>query len=172
MMRSIREENDRDFAAIRQVNVRAFGGLEEADIVDKLRDSGSGVLSLVACHNDDVVGHIQFSPVVIEYEGAVIEGVGLGPMAVLPDYQYKGFGSALVEAGIEALIDRSYPFVVVLGHPEYYPRFGFAPASGRAISCQWPGIPDEAFMVRILDEEFMRNVHGPARYLEVFDAAE
>lgn len=172
MMRSIREENDGDFAAIRQINVQAFGGFEEADIVDKLRDAGSSVLSLVACHNDDVVGHIQFSPVVIEHGGGATEGVGLGPMAVLPDFQRRGFGSALVEAGIEALIDRSYPFVVVLGHPDYYPRFDFEPASGHEISCQWPGIPDAAFMVRILDEEVMRNVHGQARYVEVFDGPE
>jgi putative acetyltransferase len=172
MMRSIREENDGDFAAIREVNVQAFGGFEEADIVDKLRDSGGSVLSLVACHNDAVVGHIQFSPVVIEHEGGAIEGIGLGPMAVLPDYQRKGFGSALVEAGIKALIDRSYPFVIVLGHPDYYPRFGFEPASGHAISYQWPGIPDGVFMVRILDEGVMRNVHGQARYLEAFGEAE
>ena len=172
MMRSIREEQDKDFATIREVNVQAFAGFEEADIVDKLRDSGGSVLSLVASHNDDVVGHIQFSPVLIEHEGAVIEGVGLGPMAVLPDHQRRGFGSDLVEAGIKAMRDRSYPFVIVLGHPNYYPRFGFELASAHGISCQWPDVPDEAFMVLILDEGGMRNVRGEARYPEVFGETE
>lgn len=136
MMRSIREEQGKDFAAIREVNIQAFAGSEEADIVDMLRDRGGSVLSLVACHNDDVVGHIQFSPVRIEHEGGVIEGVGLGPMAVLPDHQRSGFGSDLVEAGITAMGDRSYPFDIVLGHPNHYPRFGFKPASEHGITCR------------------------------------
>jgi putative acetyltransferase len=168
MVVSIREEKDGDIAAIRHVNVQAFAGVEEADIVDRLRDSGSSVLSLIACHNDKIVGHIQFSPVQLEYEGTSIQGVGLGPMAVLPEYQRRGFGSDLVETGIGALVARSYPFVVVLGHPGYYPRFGFKPAVNHGITCQWDGIPDEAFMVLILDEGVMHNVYGEARYLEVF----
>ncbi len=172
LMRSIRIERDEDIVAIREVNIQAFAGFEEADIIDKLRDSGGSVLSLVACHNDEVIGHIQFSPVIIERESGAIEGVGLGPMAVHPDYQRRGFGSALVEAGIKAMSDRSYPFVIVLGHADFYPRFGFEPAVGRGIACQWPGVPDEVFMVLILDEEVMQNVRGQARYLDVFGEAE
>ena len=165
----IREERLADLAGIREVNRQAFGGFEEAKIVDQLRDSGSSVLSLVASYEDGIIGHIQFSPVVIDRGDAVIEGVGLGPMAVLPDQQRKGVGSGLVEAGLMILKDRSCPFVVVLGHPHYYPRFGFVPASVHGISCQWRGVPDEAFMALIFDERVMQSFRGEARYLDVFN---
>lgn len=167
----IRGEQAGDFALIRNVNAQAFGGFVEADIVDGLRESGDSILSLVACDGDEVVGHIQFSPVVIEHKGTLVEGVGLGPMAVVPDHQGKGIGSDLVWAGLSALRARSYPFVVVLGHSGYYPRFGFERASARGIACQWRDVPDEAFMVLVLDEQLMRNVRGEARYRDVFDEA-
>ena len=170
-MLSIRQEAAGDFAAIREVNEQAFGRAEEADIVDKLRDSGSSVLSLVATRDDGVVGHIQFSRVTIEHDGGVIERVGLAPRAVLPDYQSQGIGSALVEAGIKALGYRSYPFMVVLGHPDYYPRFGFETASGHGIVSQWKDIPDDAFMLLILDEIVMKTVSGAAKYGDEFGQA-
>jgi putative acetyltransferase len=172
MMRLIREEQDEDIADIRNVNLQAFAGSDEADIIDKLRESGDSVLSLVAYEKGQVVGHVQFSPVLIEHQGTAIQGVGLGPMAVLPDSQRRGIGSDLVETAIGAMTDRSYPFIIVLGHPDYYPRFGFEPALRHGISCQWRGVPDEAFMVLILDAEVMRNVRGQARYLDVFGEAE
>lgn len=171
MKLSIREEQAGDIVPIRDVNAQAFGGFVEADIVDALRESGDSILSLVACDDGNVVGHIQFSPVAIEYAGTYIDGVGLGPMAVLPGYQGRGIGSDLVGAGLSALRARAYPFVVVLGHSDYYPRFGFERASARGIACQWPDVPDEAFMVVVLDEHRMRNVRGEARYRDVFDEA-
>jgi putative acetyltransferase len=167
-MFSIRSEDTEDYAAIRAVNEQAFGQSEEADIVDNLRNSGGSVLSLVAIHDNGVIGHIQFSPVTIEYDGGVIEGAGLGPMAVRPDFQGQGIGSALAEAGLTGLRDRTTPFVVVLGHPNYYPRFGFEPASRHAIACQWEKIPDEAFMVLILDDGVMSKVFGVAYYRDEF----
>ncbi len=170
-MLSIRQEAARDFAAIRDVNEEAFGQAEEADIVEKLRNSGTSVLSLVATRNDRVVGHIQFSPVIIEHDGGVIEGVGLAPMAVLPDYQNQGIGSALVEAGIRALGERSCPFMIVLGHPNYYPRFGFERASRHGIVSEWKDIPVDVFMLLILDENVMKNVAGEARYGAEFNEA-
>ncbi|UCG53754.1 MAG: N-acetyltransferase [Candidatus Latescibacterota bacterium] len=166
---TIRREKLGDKAAVREVNERAFGQPVEADIVDQLRDSCSDLVSLVATRGDSIVGHILFSPVTVERTGGVVEGMGLAPMAVLPEYQRQGVGSALVEFGLKALRERSCPFVIVLGHPEYYPRFGFERASGYDIRCQWSGVPDEAFMIRILDRSAMAGVSGVAKYRDEFD---
>ena len=100
-----------------------------------------------------------------------IQGMGLAPMAVMPELQRQGIGSQLVEAGLKVLRQQACPFVVVLGHPEYYPRFGFVPASRHDLVCQWEGVPDEALMVLILDEALMAGVSGVARYKEEFDEA-
>jgi putative acetyltransferase len=90
---------------------------------------------------------------------------------MLPDRQRQGIGSMLVKAGIDELCERNCPFIIVLGHPEYYPRFGFVPAARHGLSCQWDGIPDEAFMVLILDEISMAGVSGVARYRDEFAEA-
>jgi putative acetyltransferase len=90
-------------------------------------------------------------------------------MAVLPEFQRRGIGSQLVQAGIEILKRRGYTFIIVLGHPEYYPRFGFKRASHSGIRSQWEGVPDEAFMILILNEEAMIGVYGIARYRNEFD---
>jgi putative acetyltransferase len=167
-MISIRQEEPGDREAVRLVNELAFGGQDEAEIVDALRETGDVILSLVALHADSVVGHIMFSPVRIEEGGCVVEGTGLGPMAVLPEYQRQGIGSALVESGLRILRDRACAFVVVLGHSDYYPRFGFEPASRRGIKSQWEGIPDDVFMVYVFDEYRMKDVHGVVRYGDEF----
>lgn len=167
----VRKEKPEDIEGIRIVNERAFGQPEEADIVDALRGACSDALSLVAVVEDRVVGHIFFSPATIHTQNGNIVGMGLAPMAVLPDCQRQGIGSKLVRAGLEMLKESSCPFVIVLGHPEYYPRFGFVPASIHGLQCQWDGVPDEAFMVLILDESAMKNVSGVARYRSEFDAA-
>ena len=113
--------------------------------MDALRDRGKTTLSLVAVLQDRVVGHILFSPVAIEAGGEVTAALGLGPMAVLPAHQREGIGSLLVRAGIEECRRAGHESVVVLGHPEYYPRFGFAPASRHGLVWERPA-PDEAFM--------------------------
>ena len=95
--------------------------------------------------------------------------MGLAPMAVLPDCQRQGIGSQLVRRGVDILRERGCPFVVVVGHPEYYPRFGFERASAHALVSQWDGMPDAAFMVLILDGHVMAGVSGVARYKEEFD---
>jgi len=170
-MISIRQEKREDIAAVREVNVRAFDQPAEANIVDLLRESCSNLLSLVATRGELVVGHILFSPVSVEEGGRVVDGMGLAPMAVLPEYQRQGIGTALVKAGLAALQDEACSFVIVLGHPEYYPRFGFIPASKHDIKCQWEGVPDEAFMILVFDESVMRGVSGIARYKDEFDQA-
>jgi putative acetyltransferase len=168
----IREERPMDIEKVRKLNekafTQAFGQAPEADLVDRLRENCSNILSLVAVQNDQVIGHIYFSPVNISGD-KIIEGIGLGPMAVLPEFQRRGIGSQLVQAGIEILKRRGYTFIIVLGHPEYYPRFGFKRASHSGIRSQWEGVPDEAFMILILNEEAMIGVYGIARYRNEFD---
>jgi putative acetyltransferase len=90
-------------------------------------------------------------------------------MAVLPDHQRQGIGSALVRRGLDELQTRGCPFVVVVGHPEYYPRFGFLPASSRGLRSQWEGMPDAVFMVKVFDEDAMAGVTGIVRYRDEFD---
>lgn len=125
----IRREKPEDIEGIRTVNESAFEQTQEADIVDVLRDHCPDVLSLVAVEGNRIVGHILFSPATIQTHDGEVVGMGLAPMAVLPDYQGQGIGSKLIRSGLEALKESPYPFVIVLGHPKYYPRFGFVPAS-------------------------------------------
>jgi putative acetyltransferase len=117
----IRKEQPQDIKAIREVNIRAFGQTQEADIVDKLRQNCNDLLSLVALKQNQVVGHILFSPVIVDNEDRTVQGMGLAPMAVLPGLQRKGFGSELIRAGVEKLKSWRCPFVIVLGHSAYYP---------------------------------------------------
>jgi len=170
-MVTIRSEQPDDIAAVRALNTVAFGQPAEAGIVDSLRAACPDAVSLVAVEDSQVVGHIFFSPVCICGGSKAIPGMGLAPMAVLPERQRKGIGSLLVDAGVDAMRERNCPFIIVLGHPEYYPRFGFVPASRHGLTCQWQGVPDEAFMVRILDESFMAGVSGTAKYRDEFDQA-
>ena len=160
---SIREEQPDDLAAIREVNDRAFDQPLEGRIVDALRAHGAARLSLVAEVDGRVVGHILFSPVT----SAGADGLGLGPMAVTPDQQRRGVGAALVEAGLARMRDAGCPFVVVLGHHHYYTRFGFVPASRHGMRCEWD-VPDEAFMVHVLDEAATAQAAGLIRYRPEF----
>jgi putative acetyltransferase len=159
----IREELPDDVAAIRDVNNRAFGQDQEGNIVDALRSNGVALLSLVATLNDQIVGHIMFSPITV----GDVTGAALGPMAVLPEHQRSGIGSKLVEAGIQKLNSAGYPFIIVLGHANYYPRFDFVPASTRGIACEWE-VPEDVFMVLVLDHAKMQGVSGLAKYRHEF----
>ena len=162
-MIQIREERSDDVAAIRDVNDRAFGQDQEGRIVDALRANGAAMLSLVATLDERVVGHIMYSPVRI----GDVTGAGLGPMAVLPEHQNQGIGSALVRSGNERIAQAGSPFIVVLGHVSFYPRFNFQPARKFGITCEW-SVPDEVFMALALDEQKMRGVTGVARYRTEF----
>ncbi len=167
----IRLETRKDIPTVRQINELAFGQTTEANIVDAIRQNCHDTVSLVAELDGHVVGHILFSPVTIDMPERMVNGMGLGPMAVHPEYQNEGIGSALVRKGLAMLGDKRCPFVVVLGHPKYYPRFGFEAASKSIIFCQWGGVPDEAFMILILDHVAMAGVSGVARYRSEFDGA-
>jgi len=162
----IRPERPADLAAIRDVNRRAFGQDDEGAIVDALRSHGAASLSLVATIDGRVVGHIMYSPV----ELGPISGAGLGPMAVLPEHQREGIGSRLVETGNERLRHAGCPFVVVLGHAGFYPRFGFKPARPLGVTCEWD-VPDDVFLILLFDPARMRGVSGLAKYGPEFAAA-
>jgi putative acetyltransferase len=159
----IREERGSDRSAIREVNTRAFAQAQEANIVEAVRANGAALLSLVATLGGQIAGHIMYSPASV----GSITGAALGPMAVLPELQRKGIGGRLVAAGIRTLRERGCPFIVVVGHPDYYPRFGFEPASRYGITCEWD-VPDEVFMVLILNSEKMQGVSGLAKFRPEF----
>jgi putative acetyltransferase len=168
---TIRPEEPADIAAVRSLNEAAFGQETEAAIVDGIRAGCGEALSLVAVDGGEVLGHILFSPVVVSGDGEAVRGMGLGPMAVAPDRQREGIGALLVRAGIEEMRRLDCPFLIVLGHPEYYRRFSFLPASRHGLRCQWKGVPDQAFMVLPLDLGRMAGVSGVVHYRREFDQA-
>lgn len=168
-MITIRREESKDQGGIHQLNLAAFDGGPEAILVDKLRASCEDYISFVAVEDNMVVGHILFTPATVDGCSAV--GMGLAPMAVLPSEQRKGIGSRLVRHGIDFLRKNHCSFVIVLGHPEYYPRFGFELASKFRLSSQWKEVPDEAFLTIVFDPTVLPESGGTARYLEVFNEA-
>ena len=127
-MTVVRKESTADVPAIYKVNERAFGQPGEANLVDALRAKGKAVISLVAENDRQIIGHILFSPVTLEPANKELFALGLAPMAVLPEFQNQGIGSLLVRAGLEECRKQGCDFVAVLGHPTYYPRFGFVPS--------------------------------------------
>jgi putative acetyltransferase len=167
-MTLVRAETTEDYLAVRQVNELAFGRPDEALLVDKLRAVADPQISLVAIKDEQVVGHIFFSPVSIEITDAASLVLALGPLAILPEYQKQGLGSQLVQAGFRDCRRIGCNVVVVLGHPEYYPRFGFIPAKNKALRCEWP-VPDEMFMVAELTPEALNGLRGLVKYLPEFN---
>lgn len=160
----IRSELPGDIPSIHRVNEEAFGRPEEALLVDRLRDRKAIILSLAAIEEGDVIGHVLFSPVLLHGDAGVVHViVGLGPVAVLPDRQRQGVGSALIEAGLKQCRDRGYRALIVLGHPTYYPRFGFRPASLSGIRCSFE-VPDDVFMAMELVRGALKDVTGVAHY--------
>jgi len=168
-MIEIRKEEHRDIDSVRRVNLDAFNDESEAAVVEKLRVSCGDYLAFVAVENGDVVGHVLFTPVTID--GCGVVGMGLAPMAVPPAHQRTGIGSRLVRHGMEHVRQSGCPFIIVLGHSEYYPRFGFERASKYQLRCQWKGVPDEAFMVTVFAREALPNAGGIARYRVEFEDA-
>jgi len=160
----IREERPADVAAVREVNRRAFEQERESNIVDALRANGGALLSLVATIDDQVVGHVMYSRVSV---GDMVNGAALGPMAVLPEHQRQEIGTRLIDTGNQKIKDAGYPFIIVVGHAEYYPRFGFRPAGKYGIKCEWD-VPEEVFMVLMLDAAKMQGVAGLAKYRDEF----
>ncbi|HWS55455.1 MAG TPA: N-acetyltransferase [Pyrinomonadaceae bacterium] len=166
-MSVVRAETPADREAVRLVNERAFGGPAEADLVDALRESGAPRVSLVAEVEGRVVGHIFFSPVSIESEAGAWGAFALGPMGVLPEFQRRGVGSELIRRGLEECRRAGQEVVFVLGHADYYPRFGFRPAASRGLRCEYP-VPAEVFMVAELREGALAGRTGLVKYRPEF----
>jgi len=166
----IRNETPNDYSAIREVNERAFGGPAEARLVDLLRAANKVLISLVALHENRVVGHILFSPVAVVGAPEKLRAVGLAPMSVLPEFQNRGIGSRLVREGLEACKREGYEVVVVLGHAKYYPRFGFLKANTYGLDNEYNAT--DSFMVMELQKGVLEGVRGLVRYAPEFRDAE
>lgn len=158
-------EGEADAAGVRAVNDAAFGLPAEGRIVDALRGAGALTISLVARAEGRIVGHVAFSPVTPMRGSANL--LGMGPVAVIPALQRQGIGSELIRAGLAQARLGGYDGVVVLGHPDYYPRFGFAPASRFGIQCEYD-VPDDAFMALPLTPAGLTNCAGLVRYHAAF----
>jgi putative acetyltransferase len=169
-MIAIRLETADDYAAIREVNLLAFGGEDEARLVENLRRSPDFMpeLSLVAVKGGEVVGHILFSPVVIDTKEGAIPALALAPMSVRPELQNQGIGSNLVRHGLKECQRLGHRAVVVVGHPAYYPRFGFSSARAKGLEAPFP-VPDEAFLVLELVRGALDGVSGVVKYPAAFD---
>jgi len=164
---NIRKEKDSDIEEIWKVNAEAFETEAEANLVNALRDSGISCISLVAEEGEEIVGHILFTPVELIGDNSGLKLMGLAPMAVMTKLQKKGIGSQLVKAGLESCLAQGYDAVVVLGHPEYYPKFSFVPSVKFGIKSEYE-VPDEVFMVLELTKGSLKGHQGIIKYHSAF----
>jgi len=152
-------------ASIRAVNTAAFGGSDEADLVDKLRGGEHALISFVAELEGSIVGHVMFSRMWIDTSQGLVPAVALAPMAVLPEHQRKGIGGLLIQHGLELLRNRGERIVIVVGHPNYYPRVGFSPDKAKLLESPFPS---EAFMVMELSAGALDGIRGSVVYPPAF----
>jgi len=167
----IRAEEPGDYGAIHAVNKAAFDRDVEANLVERLRSRWALTVSLVAMDGIETVGHIVFTAATLRSAGGETPVLALAPMAVLPTRQKQGIGSRLVAEGLETCRRLGCGLVFVLGHPGYYPRFGFIPAATAGISCEFD-VPDEAFMYLELRDGALDSVPGTVYYQPEFGEAE
>ena len=165
MRQLIREEQPGDWQQVRKVNEVAFERSDEADLIDRLRQEGVVLLSLVAELDSQIVGHIMFSRMTVETAQGPVAAVSLAPMAVLLDRQRRQIGSQLVRRGLTTLRERGERIVIVLGHKEYYPRFGFTPENARYLASPFP---PEAFMALQLVNGALDGLRGTVKYPSAF----
>lgn len=175
---SIRKEGKKDFAEVQKLLNASFGQENESVLVNRLRKNPEFIpeLSLVAesfgsaldVTNCTIVGYILFFPIIIVSEKEHYKSLALAPMAVLPDFQRKGIGKELIKIGLIRAEERGFGSVIVVGHPEYYPKFGFKPASIYNIKPPFD-VPDNAFMAIELKKGNLKNVSGVVQYPEEFN---
>jgi putative acetyltransferase len=161
----LRRENPEERGAVRSLNEAAFGRPDEADLVERLRNEGAVLASFVAEAEKRIVGHILFSRMLIETASGPMSAVALAPMAVLPEQQRRGVGGQLIRHGLDWLRGRGEHVVLVLGHPDYYPRFGFSSDRARFLASPFPA---EAFMALELLPGALDGVRGTVRYPDAF----
>jgi putative acetyltransferase len=161
----VRRETAKEHGAIRSVNEAAFGRADEADLIDRLRTEGAVLASFVADSGGHIVGHLLFSRMMIETASGSVAAVALAPVAVMPDRQRQGVGGHLIRHGLDWLRGRGETIVLVVGHPEYYPRFGFSSDRARAIASPFP---PEAFMALELVPAALDGIRGEVRYPSAF----
>jgi putative acetyltransferase len=159
---SIRPEEPLDAAAIRRVLEAAFPTAAEARLVDLLRAGEHLLVSLVALADGQIVGHIAFSPIEVGETSAEGLGVGVAPVAVHPSFERQGIGSRLISEGLAVCERAGYGFVVVLGAPEFYRRFGFIPADQRSLGNEYGA--NEEFMVLELRKGTIPENGGVVKY--------
>jgi putative acetyltransferase len=168
----VRPETAADHDDVGRLLTAAFGGPAEARLVERLRASPAYIpeLALVAEVEGTVAGHLLLTAVVVEDRpaGVTTAALALAPMAVAPARQRTGVGSALARAALERAATRPEAAVIVLGHPEYYPRFGFRRAGAFGIEPPWPGVPDDAFLVRPMPA-YTEACRGVVVYDPAFD---
>jgi putative acetyltransferase len=169
-MITLRKETKKDFPEISKVNDIAFGRKAESRLIEQLRKKDEFVaeLSIVAEVNEQLAGHILFTPIKIESATESYTTLCLAPMSVLPEFQQKSIGKLLVIQGLQAAKDLGFKSVVVLGHPSFYPKFGFKPASKWEIKSPFPA-PDEAFMAIELLPNSLKDIHGKVVFPPEFD---
>jgi putative acetyltransferase len=166
---AVRADAAGDAPAVRAVHMAAFDRPAEADLVEALRRTGALAVSCVAEADCVVVGHVALSPVTLGADRGRPRVLGLGPMAVAPERQRTGIGTALVRDALARARAAGWTAAVVLGHPEYYPRFGFRPASTFGIGCRYD-VPDAAFMAMELVPGSLAGTSGTVEYHPAFDA--
>ena len=161
----IRPETSDDAAAIDALNRNAFGGPYEAGLVERLRGQGLAAVSLVGVEEAAIVGHILFSELAVEIDGRPVRAAALAPMCVRGDCQRRGLGSALVRAGLDEVRALGHHAVIVVGHPEFYPRFGFSSRLAARLDSPFPG---DAFMALELVAGALRGTRGKVTYPAAF----
>lgn len=162
----IRGEQSADYEAICEVHKQAFGSEAEPRLVELLRSRKKVAIALVALSEDRILGHIVFSPIVVAEAPEDFRGIGLGPVAVLPEFQNRGVGSKLIRAGLHVCRESGYEAVIVLGHTKYYPRFGFHRAKEYGLASEY-NAPDN-FMAMELKEGVLQKINGLVKYAPEF----
>ena len=163
----IRDESLGDYRVVEELYLEAFDTPAEARLLSSLRFRATPLVSLIIEEGMRLVGHIMFTPVTLN-GSAELNLMGLAPMAVIPDRQRCGFGSALVEEGLIRCQMLDCGAVVVLGHPEFYPRFGFRPAAELGINCEYD-VPADVFMALELAPGYLENRGGSISYHPSFN---
>lgn len=166
----IRPERKEEYPTVYNIVKLAFQSDEEPKLIEAIRKLENFIpeLSIVAMKNYTIVGHILFSPIIIVTKTNDIPALTLAPLSVHPDYQNIGIGSKLVKYGLEECKRLGHEISVVVGHPNYYPKFGFSPAREKGLESPFP-VPDEAFMVVGLIEGALDGIEGTVKYSSAFD---